>query len=132
MLTRILSTIAGIWLMVAPSVLSVGEIAANNDHITGPVIASFAIIAFSQCTAAVLKFNLPLGIWLLLAPWILGYENNSAIMNDMATGVLVIIFSLIKIKTTKRFGGGWIAAWEKDSPHETEARQRGAGKLEMS
>jgi hypothetical protein len=132
MLTRILSTMAGIWLMAAPDILGVDKITADNDHIIGPVIASFAIIAFSQCTAVVLKFNLPFGIWLLLAPWVLGYENNSAIVNDMANGVLVIIFSTVKIKTTKRFGGGWTATWKRDSLHEMEAKQRGKGKLEMS
>ena len=123
---RILSTIAGLWLMAAPYVLGVDKIAADNDHIIGPVIASFAIISFSQCTTVALKFNLPLGLWLLLAPWVLGYENNSVIVNDMATGVIVILFSLVKIKKTKRFGGGWKAIWKSGGLHETEAK-----KLEM-
>ena len=132
MLTRILSAITGIWLMAAPYALGVDKIAANNDHIIGPVIASFAIISFSPCTSAVLKFNLPLAIWLLMAPWVLAYEYNSAIINDMTTGVAIIIFSLIKIKSTKRFGGGWKAIWKSGSLHEIEAKQRGNGKLEMS
>jgi hypothetical protein len=128
---RILSTIAGLWLMAAPYALDVDKIATDNDHIIGPVIASFAIISFSQCTTAALKFNLLPGIWLLLSPWVLGYENNYAIMNDMATGVFVIIFSLGKIKVTNRFGGGWKAIWKSGSLHETEAKQSGNGKLEM-
>jgi|SRR5687768_4397768 len=131
MVAKILSVIAGLWLMAAPYVLGIAEIAANNDHIIGPVIASFAIISLSPCTSVVLKFNLPLGVWLLLAPWILGYENNSAIINDMLTGFFVIIFSLIKIKIKKRFGGGWEAIWKSNSLHEIEAKQRGNGKLEM-
>ena len=132
MLTRISSAITGIWLMAAPYVLGVDKIAANNDHIIGPVIASFAIISFSPCTSAVLKFNLPLSVWLLLAPWVLAYENYFAVVNDMTTGVVVIILSSIKINITKRFGGGWKALWKSGSLHETEAKQRGNGKLEMS
>ena len=131
MVAKILSVIAGLWLMAAPYVLGIAEIAANNDHIIGPVIASFAIISLSPCTSVVLKFNLPLGVWLLLAPWILGYENNSAIINDMLTGFFVIICSLIRVKIKKRFGGGWEAIWKSNSLHEIEAKQRGNGKLEM-
>ena len=118
--------------MVAPYALGVDKIAANNDHIIGPVIASFAIISFSPCTSVVLKFNLALGVWLLLAPWILSYQDNSAILNDMLTGVFVIVFSLIKVKIKKRLGGGWQAIWKSNSLHEIEAKQGGNGKLEMS
>jgi len=93
MLAKILSAITGIWLTPAPYALGLDKIAAINAHIIGLVIASFAIISFSPCTSVVLKFNLPLGVWLLLAPWILSYEDNSAIINDMITGFFVILFS---------------------------------------
>ena len=132
MLAKILSAITGIWLMAAPYALGIDKIAANNAHIIGPVIASFAIISFSPCTSVVLKFNLPLGVWLLVAPWILNYEDITAIINDILTGFFVIIFSLIKVKIKKRFGGGWKAVWKSNSLHEIEAKQRGNGKLEMS
>ena len=132
MLAKILSAITGIWLMAAPYALGIDKIAANNDHIIGPLVASFAIISFSPCTSVVLKFNLPLGVWLLVAPWILNYEDITAIINDMLTGFFVIIFSLIKVKIKKRFGGGWKAVWKSNSLHEIEAKQRGNGKLEMS
>lgn len=123
MLVKFISAIAGIWLMVAPSVLGFDKTIANNDHIIGPVIASIAIISFSPCTGMVYKFNLPLGVWLLLAPWILSYENSYAIVNDTAIGVLVILLSLAKIKIKKRFGGGWKAIWKPGSLHEVEANR---------
>jgi hypothetical protein len=124
MLVKFICAIAGIWLMVAPSVLGFDKTIANNDHIIGPVIASFAIISFSPCTSVARKFNLPLGVWLLLAPWILSYENNYAIVNDTSIGILVILLSLAKIKINKRFGGGWKAIWSSGSLHEIEANKR--------
>jgi hypothetical protein len=123
MLVKFISALAGIWLMAAPSVLGFDKTIANNDHIIGPVIASFAIISLSPCTSMVRKFNLPLGVWLLLAPWILSYENSYAIVNDSFTGILVILFSLAKIKIKKRFGGGWKAIWSPGSLHEIEANK---------
>jgi hypothetical protein len=128
---KILSALLGLWLMTAPSVFSFNKTVADNNHIIGPVIASFAIISFSPCTSAVRKFNILLATWLLLAPWILGYENSSAIVNDTATGVLVLLLSLTKVKIKKRFGGGWTGIWKSGSLHEAEAKQKRDEELEM-
>ena len=41
MLVKFISAIAGIWLMVAPSVLGFDKTIANNDHIIGPVNSQY-------------------------------------------------------------------------------------------
>lgn len=93
--------------MFAPGLLGLSSTAADNDHIVGPVIVTFSVIAFWECTQVMRKYNIPLGVWLLLAPWILGYEETVAIVNDMSTGFFVILLSLIKMKVEKHYGGGW-------------------------
>ncbi len=123
MWAQVINILLGLWLMAAPGVFSFSKITANNDHILGPVMATFAITALWECTHSMRKWNIPLGAWLLVAPWILGYENNIAIINDMAVGLLVIGFSLVKGKTEHQFGGGWSALWHSDSLHVREARQ---------
>lgn len=107
MWAQILNIVIGIWLMEAPHWLNYNGVAADVDHIVGPIVASFAIIALSGCTRAVGKYNIPLGAWLLLAPWILGYDRGICIANDSITGILIIVFSLFKRTTHQQYGGGW-------------------------
>jgi amino acid permease len=115
MWAQILNVILGLWLMTAPQVLNYNGIAADNDHIVGPLVASFAIIALSGCTRSVSKYNIPLGAWLLLAPWLLEYENALASTNDMAAGTLITVLSFFKRSTKHFYGGGWRSAWKQDS-----------------
>ena len=104
----------GIWLMAAPQLLSYHGTAADNDHIIGPVVTSFAIIALSGCTRSVGKYNIPLGVWLSFAPWVLDYDKDISIVNDIVTGVLIIIFALFKRTTNDQYGGGWTYIFKRD------------------
>lgn len=124
MWAQIINAILGVWLVAAPAVLGYEGIAADNDHIVGPVIASFAVISWWESTRVVKLYNIPLGAWLLLAPWVLGYDNSSSIINDMLVGALVLSLSFVKGKVTETFGGGWSAIWKSDTLHAQEARKQ--------
>lgn len=123
MWAQIVNIMLGVWLMAAPGIFGFGTNAANNDHILGPVIATFALTACWECTHVTRKYNIPLGAWLLLAPWILGYDQTFPIINDMIVGGLVILFSLVKRKIEKRYGGGWSAIWNANPMHMQEAEK---------
>ena len=112
MWAQIITTLVGIWLMAAPGILSFGGKAADNDHIIGPVIATFAITAMWECTNLVRKFNKPIGIWLIAAPIILGYDSYVLILNDGLAGFVVLFLSFIKMKKEKSYGGGWKVLWK--------------------
>jgi SPW repeat len=114
---QIFNIILGIWLMAAPQLLNYHGMAADNDHIIGPVVTSFAIIALSGCTAAVGKYNIPLGAWLLCAPWVLDYDKGISIANDIVTGVLIIVFALFRRTTNNQYGGGWSYIFKRDISH---------------
>jgi hypothetical protein len=116
MWAQILNIVLGIWLMASPGILGYNGVAADINHIVGPVVASFAIIALSGCTKSVSKCNIPLGLFLVIAPWILQYESGNAIANDIFAGLLITGFSFIKRKTNKQYGGGWSVVW----PFKTE------------
>ena len=51
--------------------------------------------------------NLPLGLWLLVAPWLLAGATTGAVLNDMATGCLVIALSLPRGRIGKEHYGAW-------------------------
>lgn len=124
MWAQVINALLGLWLMVAPAFIGSDKVMADNDHIIGPVIISFAVISWWEATRVVRLYNLPLGAWLILAPWVLGYSDTVAIVNDMAVGALVIGFSLIKGKIEENYGGGWSAIWKSDTPHAKEARRQ--------
>ncbi|MBF9253969.1 SPW repeat protein [Pontibacter sp. 172403-2] len=124
MWAQIINAILGIWLMVSPAILASDKTVANNDHIIGPLIAAFAVISWWEATRVVRLYNLLPAAWLLLAPWVLGYSDTTAILNDMAVGLLVIILCFVKGKVDARFGGGWSAIWGKDPIHAQEAARQ--------
>lgn len=122
MWAQVINAFLGIWLMASPGIFGFTGTIADNDHIAGPVIASFAIISWWEVTRVVRLYNLLPAAWLILAPWVLGYENTTAIVNDMAVGILVIAFAMVKGKIGATYGGGWQAIWHSDTLHEREAR----------
>lgn len=121
MWAQILNTLIGLWLMIAPSVLNYNDSGTDSCHIVGPIIVTFAFIAFWEATRVVGKWNIPLGLWFIAAPWVLGYEEILPIANDMICGVLVVAFGLVKGKITGSYGGGWQSLWQSNSLHEREA-----------
>ena len=121
MWARIVTAILGVWLMAAPGVWDFGKKISDNNHIVGPLIAAFSIISIFECTRNVRLANIPLGIWLLIAPWLLQYNNTTAVLNDYGVAVLIILLSLVKLKRENRFGGGWPAAWRSNALHSRAA-----------
>jgi hypothetical protein len=123
MWSQIVMAIMGVWLMVAPGVFNYSKTMADNAHIVGPLIATCSIIATSECTRNVRLFNLPLAVWLLAAPVVIGFDSDTALMNDYAVAIVIIFLFIVKPKRKHRFGGGWPALWRSGSLHEREARQ---------
>ena len=123
MWAQIINTIIGLWVMIAPGAFGFGSAAADSGHIVGPVIVTFSVTAMWEATRGVRKANYPFAIWLLVAPWILNYSSDFAIISDMVSGVLVIIFSSVRGKITQNFGGGWSALWKDDPEHLRKTRK---------
>ena len=100
--------------MAAPSVLGMEGTGADNDHIVGPLIATVAITAIFENTRNLRRLNMLFGAWLLLAPWVLNFETTTAIISHMATGALIIGFSLVRGDIKERMGGGWSSLWKSE------------------
>lgn len=123
MWAQVLNAGLGLWLMVAPAVLDYGAPAETNDRIIGPVIATFAVVAWWEATRSMRWWNLPLGGWLLVAPWLLGYAMAPTI-NSLVVGLLVSGLAFVQGTVEGRYGGGWSALWQTNPLHEREARSR--------
>jgi hypothetical protein len=52
--------------------------------------------------AAASTLNLIAGIWLIIAPWVLGYSGEDPRWNDVVFGAIVALFALIRISGAYR------------------------------
>jgi uncharacterized membrane protein len=98
------TAVLGLWLMVAPVVLENTGNSANNNHLVGAVIVTFAVIGFSEVGRAGRFVNVPLGLWLLAAPHLLTGGTPSSTWNDTIVGAAVIILCFRRGRISERYG----------------------------
>lgn len=107
MWAHVVTAALGFWVIAAPGVFGYGDPAQTNDHIVGPLVATFAVIAWWQVTRGMRWVNVLLGVWLIAAPWVLGYDAAPAQINSVIAGAAIAALSLVRGKRDKPFGGGW-------------------------
>jgi hypothetical protein len=103
-----LSTMVGIWLMVAPTVLQLAGRIADHTHIVGALVVTFSVVAFAESARPVRALNILCGLWLLFAPWILDGDTSSWPGLSVVSGLALIGFSLRRGQIEERYG-----AWQK-------------------
>jgi len=89
-----LTVVVGIWEILAPFVLGYSLVPPPtiNAVLIGFIITILASIRFfGAFDAAWLSWiNAALGVWLILAPFILGYRD-AAMVNDIIVGIIVLM-----------------------------------------
>ena len=103
--------VAGLWLIIAPFVLGYDEIRAAlwNDVVIGIIVAAFAVarVARPLMNPSLSWINAVLGLWLIVAPFVLGYgrvveaealaaegavgAGQIAMWNDIIVGVIILV-----------------------------------------
>ncbi len=119
MIPQIGAAVVGIWLMVAPAVLSYTGAAATNDRIFGPTAAALAGMAMFEVLRGVRFAETPIGLWLTIAPFVLDYPVDATI-SSVAAGIALIALSIPQGKTNQSYGGGWSYLLRAD----VDARER--------
>lgn len=102
--------------MFAPAVLGYGDPAAANDRLVGPAVAGTAFVAIWAVLRAVRWLAAPFGVWLLVAPFVLGYTDTAALVSSLVAGVVVLISTPPGGVDTDQFAGGWRSLWSSPSP----------------
>lgn len=87
---------AGVWLLVAPLALGFynDTVAMGNSVVVGAVLLALAMGA--------IFFPLPwedlaetlVGVWLVISPWVLSFENKLATVSAVVTGLAVVTLAL--------------------------------------
>lgn len=112
------TVLAGLWLIIAPLVLNfTGNNAAQYNHIIVgiAVLVLAAIRAFDPDEREGISWmNVILGLWMIVAPYLLGYANvNSARTNSLIAGAVILIlaaFSAYETNEAHREQGGRLDA----------------------
>ena len=73
---------------------------SQNAHITGLVIAILAIAALAAFAVWEEWLNLIVGLWLIASPWLLGFQDSSAMAVDVSIGAVVAILAALEVWLT--------------------------------
>jgi hypothetical protein len=89
---RWISVIAGAWLFISSWFLPVAVGARVGQWMTGAVIflASFLAMAFPRARWLVVL----VGLWSMLMPFVLALHGERAGLNELGTGLVVVLASL--------------------------------------
>jgi nucleoside-diphosphate-sugar epimerase/uncharacterized membrane protein len=105
--TLVASCVIGAWLIFSRLIFATKGAIANSDHLSGAMIVTIAICATAEVARPLRFLNLPFGLWLLAAPWLLAGATIGATLNDIAAGCLVIALSLPRGRISKEHYGAW-------------------------
>ncbi len=106
-----ITIVLGIWLAAAPDILGYGGLARANNQVVGVLLASFGMVALSECMRALRWANLILGLWLVVAPFVLDYRDERAV-GSLAVGIAATVLAFVRGSLSERFGGGWSVLWK--------------------
>lgn len=98
-----LNVILGIWLVIAPLVVYFASPAALwNEVIVGIILFALALSRTSALRVTWPSWvNLVLGAWLVIAPFVLGDNNTSAIWTQVISGLLIGLLALWSVTATR-------------------------------
>lgn len=113
MLSQAVLVIGGLWLMYAPAALGYDGVPATSDRVAGPVMAAVAFLAAFEITRGLRWLNVPVGLWLGVAPWLLDFPVTARV-SSVAIGVMALTLSWPEPADQTRYGGGWRALFDVD------------------
>jgi hypothetical protein len=94
----------GIWIMASPGIFGYQNMMADNHHLTGPIIVTFAVIVMSEVGRPARFIHILFAIWLIASPFILGSESQTATWNSVIVGAVLIPLTLPRGKVTDSHG----------------------------
>lgn len=107
--TLLFSIAIGVWLTFTRVVFDSSGAIANSDHMVGLLVLTFTIIGLAEVGRATRFVNIPFGIWLVVAPWLLeGVASPLATWNGVICGVLLIVLAIPRGKISNSY-----AAWDR-------------------
>jgi hypothetical protein len=98
------SAALGLWLMAVPAVFHTTGAAADSDHIVGAFAVTTAVISMAEVVRAARYLNVLFGVWLIVAPWLLSGSSAGARVNNVITGVALVLLTFPRGEVHERYG----------------------------
>jgi hypothetical protein len=102
----------GIWLFVSPWVLgfSGSPAPAVNACVAGVVMAVLAACDLYKTYVWAVVFNLLVGLWVAISPWLVDAMQASAVATNFLTvGIATIVFALWELRADPELHEQWIS-----------------------
>ena len=94
----------GVWLLVAPAVLGTSGGLADSHYITGALVMTVAAIALAEPARAARLFNVVLGVWIAVSPFVLSGASRGDVWNAIVAGAALVALSLRRGVVRERYG----------------------------
>jgi hypothetical protein len=95
----------GVWLMASVPFFATTGAAADNAHLVGALIVTFAVIAFGEVVRPVRLLNILVGVWLVVAGWSTVGGTAASRWNDAGVGAAAAALSVRRGAVHERFAG---------------------------
>ena len=97
-LCDVANLILGAFLVFSPWMLGFDAgMVSQNAYISGIVIAVLAIAALAAFAVWEEWLNLIVGLWVLVSPWVLGFQGTTAMTVHVIIGAAVAILAAIEL-----------------------------------
>jgi hypothetical protein len=91
--------------LAAPDILGSQGVAADNNHLAGALVVTIAVIAMAEVARPLRFLNIPLGLWFIVAPWLLGGGTTASVWSNVIAGLLLIPLALPRGAVREQYGG---------------------------
>jgi hypothetical protein len=90
--------VLGAFLFLSPWIFGFeGGNASKNAHIAGIVIVVLAVAALAAFAVWEEWLNLIVGLWVLISPWVLGFQGTNAMTIHVIVGIAVAALAAIEL-----------------------------------
>ena len=100
-------TALGVILMCTRLLFGASDAMADSDHLIGCLIITVSVTAFAEIARPLRLLNVPMGAWLIAAPFVLQGASTIGTFASIALGTTVIVLSLPRGKLSGEHYGGW-------------------------
>lgn len=97
------SAALAIWLIVSPDLMGSTAAAADSDHLAGALLLTTSVITMAEVIRVGRFLNLPTGLWVAAAPWLVSGASTIALVNDLVVGLAVAILAIPRGPIRERY-----------------------------
>ncbi|BBK44660.1 vitamin K epoxide reductase [Allostella vacuolata] len=101
------SIAVGVVLMATRLLAGTEGALADSDHVAGCLVITVAVTALAEIARPVRFLNLPIGAWLVAAPFVLDGGGVASAAVGIVAGLLLILLSLPRGRLSGEHYGGW-------------------------